>query len=267
MKKLILSTLALALFLSFDKQGTGPIQIFPIAGLTKSVLTIGNSYSRASGMLLKLEQMAFSTGDTVLIDSSLLYAGARMVSHAKSDRVINKIKVKSWDFISLQTHSQEAAFSQEHIDTAVFPSVSKLVVKIQDNNSTPLYYRTWAYQNVNTTLCDSLPNFCSYETMDSLNHARVLYFAQELHGEVAPVGVVWKFLRAQHPEICLYSSDDSHANALGAYTNACVFYTMIFKKSPKFIRYHYNLSDTSQEELVLQVVHNLVYEHLSDWQY
>lgn len=270
MKKNLFITLVVSLFISCKTQEVTPANqeehtIEP--NVTKTLLMIGNSYSRSNGMLEKLELMAISTGDSILIDSSLLYAGARIVNHAKTDNVYDKISSKNWDYVSLQTHSQESAFSQEHIDTIVFPSISNLVDKIYDNNAVPIFYRTWAYKNVNQTLCDSLTNFCSYESMDSLNHARTLYFAKQLSGEVAPVGVVWKYFRDNHPDINLYVEDDSHPSIIGSYITACVYYTIILKKSPKAISYHHNALDTSKEKLVTEAVHDIVYSQLSDWQF
>ena len=53
--------------------------------------------------------------------------------------------------------------------------------------------------------------------------------------ELAPAGAVWRYLRENHPNIPLYSSDGSHPSLAGSYAVACAFYAMIYKKDPTFI--------------------------------
>lgn len=56
--------------------------------------------------------------------------------------------------------------------------------------------------------------------------------SQMYNAAAAPVGVVWKYVRAMYPAIELYDADESHPALAGSYLAACTFYTSLFHKSP-----------------------------------
>jgi hypothetical protein len=57
--------------------------------------------------------------------------------------------------------------------------------------------------------------------------------ADELNAVLAPVGLAWEKAQAMDDKISLYHIDDRHANPIGAYFTACVFYAAFFKTSPE----------------------------------
>ena len=50
---------------------------------------------------------------------------------------------------------------------------------------------------------------------------------------MAPVGNVWAQVHRLDPLFDLYHADGRHANPVGSYLTACVFYSVLFKTSPQ----------------------------------
>ena len=61
--------------------------------------------------------------------------------------------------------------------------------------------------------------------------------ANELSIEVAPVGVAWKAALEGRPELELWGSDGIHPGVEGTYLAACVFYTVIYGKTPEGLKF------------------------------
>jgi hypothetical protein len=57
--------------------------------------------------------------------------------------------------------------------------------------------------------------------------------ARELKAAVAPAGVAWEKALKANPKMTLHIPDLSHPTAAGSYLNACVFYEVLFDKSPE----------------------------------
>ena len=60
------------------------------------------------------------------------------------------------------------------------------------------------------------------------------YFAiaRELGATVAPVGIAWQNAFKENPKLVLHDPDQSHPNAAGSYLAACVFYAILYDKTP-----------------------------------
>jgi hypothetical protein len=47
-----------------------------------------------------------------------------------------------------------------------------------------------------------------------------------------PVGAAWQRLISERPDLVLHDKDNSHPNVAGSFLAACVFYAMLFNRSP-----------------------------------
>ena len=56
--------------------------------------------------------------------------------------------------------------------------------------------------------------------------------SEELGAILAPVGLAWEKAEKEEPGIDLHHRDGRHANPVGAYLTACVFYAVFTGKSP-----------------------------------
>ena len=90
---------------------------------------------------------------------------------------------------------------------------------------------TWGRENGDSQNCASYPPICTYEGMQDRLTESYTEMAQNNESLLAPIGIAWKDIREQHPEINLYSSDGSHPSIQGSYLAACVFYAILFDDS------------------------------------
>lgn len=83
-------------------------------------------------------------------------------------------------------------------------------------------------------------------------------------GFVSPVGAVWHYIRDNHPEIGLYTSDGSHPSQMGSYAAACTFYSVLLRKDPTEILFDYTLPD-STANVIRNAAKTVVFDVLEAW--
>lgn len=191
---------------------------------SKTVLFVGNSYTYAYDMPSLIQRMTASVGDK-LIYAAHTPAGATIRQHANSQHLAQAIQAKPWDFVALQTQSQESAFSQSDFEASVYPNMQSVVKQIRANYSgtVPLFFMTWGYENGVLSRCLFLPYFCTFRGMNDKLQARYLFYARENHGAVVPAATLWRVLRDEYDTLDLYESDGNHPSFVGGYANACAF--------------------------------------------
>ncbi|MCG2430500.1 T9SS type A sorting domain-containing protein [Aequorivita xiaoshiensis] len=234
---------------------------------TKKVLFIGNSYTAANNLPLMVSEMANSTGD-ILIYDSYTPGGFRFMDHATNSTTLSKISSDNWDYVTLQGQSQETSLSQSQMEIEVFPYVEALSNAIRTNNecSQPLFYMTWGRKDGDAQNCAIRPWVCTYEEMDDVIKATYSYLAETNQSELAPAGAVWRYIRENHPNFPLYSSDGSHPSLAGSYAVACAFYAMIYKKDPTFISWNSSL-DENQANIIKAAAKTIVYDEIANWDF
>lgn len=83
--------------------------------------------------------------------------------------------------------------------------------------------------------------------MDDVISETYTFMAESNDAELSPVGTVWRYLKENHPDIHLYSSDGSHPSLAGSYAAATAFYTMIYKKNPTEITWDASLNENQAD--------------------
>ena len=234
---------------------------------TKKVLFLGNSYTAANDLPLMASEMATSTGDVLEYDF-YTPGGYRFLNHAADPTSLNKISTDNWDYVVLQGQSQETAFSQQQLESQVYPYAASLSDAIKENNgcSQPLFYMTWGREEGDSINCPYAPWMCTYEGMDDAIKDAYLFMAESNNAELAPAGAVWRYIRENHPSIDLYSNDGSHPSLAGSYAVATTFYTMIYKKDPTLISWDSNLT-ADEASLIRNVTKTIVYDVISTWDF
>lgn len=214
-----------------------------------------------------ISSMANSTGDALIYDSNTP-GGHRFLNHVVNATSLAKINADAWDYVVLQAQSQETSFSQNQMATQLFPHAVTLSNLIRQNNpcSQPLFYMTWGRQNGDSGNCPYLPWVCTYEGMDDAIRESYLYMAKANNAELAPAGAVWRYLRQNHPNINLYSSDQSHPSLEGSYAAACALYTLIYKKDPTLISWNSSISTTVANTIKL-AAKTVTYDLISNWDF
>ncbi|MGX7667399.1 PKD domain-containing protein [Flavobacterium pedocola] len=231
----------------------------------KKVLFIGNSYTYSNDLPFLVASMAQSTGNTMTYDSNTP-GGYTLQGHSTNATTLSKIQQGNWDFVVLQEQSQLPSFPIEEVQTMVYPYAQSLNTTILQYNpcAETVFYMTWGRQNGDSDNCATNPPVCTYEGMDDLLHDRYMAMANDNQAIVFPVGAVWRNLRTTHPELNLYSGDQSHPSLLGSYAAACTFYTVLYRLDPTLITYNSSLS-INDATIIKNTVKNIVYNHLPQW--
>lgn len=234
----------------------------------RTVLFIGNSYTYAYQMPAMIERMARASGER-LIYKTHTPGGAYVREHARHSGLARLIRAKPWDFVTLQTQSQESAIAQADFEREVYPHVQRIVQQIKANDPTtvPLFFMTWGYENGVGARCGRLPYFCTFDGMNDQLQQRYTFYARENQGAVVPAAAVWRVLRRNHPDINLYESDGNHPSLAGVYANACAFYAMIFNRDPTQLNYNEPALGDSTEAVIQQVVKSVVFDQRQRWDF
>ncbi|WP_309608952.1 T9SS type A sorting domain-containing protein [Flavobacterium sp.] len=247
--------LILSLFLTISLNGFGQIQ-------TRKVLFLGNSYTYVNDLPRIVSDLAANTGDILIYNSNLI-GGYTLENHFASTVSKNKILSSNWDYIVLQEQSQRPAFIGA---LAFLNSFGDLKGFIKQNKPCAQItsFMTWGYQNGDTQNCATNPSVCTYTGMDNLIKDRYMEFSNVFESEVTPVGVVWRYIKQNYPNINLYQSDGSHPSLAGSYLAACCFYTSIFRKNPALISNNYGL-DANTASIIRNATKTLVFDQMLNW--
>lgn len=227
------------------------------------VLFLGNSYTGFNNLPQLVHDVALSAGDTLVFDS-YTPGGYRLTSHSHDLTSIAKIDTGGWDSVVLQGQSREPI-----LETSIFQSgMNGLYTKIRKQNpcATVMPYMTWGRKNGDATYCSYTSVMCTYLGMDTTLRNEYLYMTEVVNGEVAPVSVVWRYIRQHHPSIELYHPDGSHPSTAGSYAAACCFYASIFKKDPTLISFDFGLGPI-EAAAIKQAAKIIVYDQLSQWNF
>ncbi len=202
----------------------------------KRILFIGNSYTYINDLPGTLEKLADSGGFRMETGMSA-QGGWTLADHLKSSDTIAQLENSKWNYIVLQEQSNIPA-SDPIRNSQMYPAARKLTEKITKLGAKPILFVTWGHQSGWPE--NSMP---TYESMQLALNYGYLTVGQQLNTTLAPVGFAWLFLRRNHSQLNLWQEDGSHPNENGTYLAACVFYAVIFEKSPEGLNYHGQLSD------------------------
>ena len=196
------------------------------SGPCTRVLFIGNSYTAVNDLPTMFADLAGSGGQRV--ETGMAAPGGwTLANHASSSDTLGKIKSTNWNYVVIQEQSEIPSI-QLYRTQDMYPAARNLVRDIRNIGATPVFFETWAHR-------DGLPEngMQNYESMQFQIDNGYLGIAQELNVTLAPVGFAWLMVRRQSPQLDLWQADGSHPTEQGTYLAACVFYSVIFKKSPE----------------------------------
>ncbi len=199
------------------------------------VLFLGNSYTYFNKMPQMFAHLARSGGDTVDVGMSAP-GGWTLREHQKAGRTRKKLDEKKWDFVVLQEQSVIPSVPGTR-EKEMYPAARVLDGMIRAKGARTIFFMTWGRRG----------GFLRYRHRSFGDMQRALYegyttIARELRARVAPVGPAWKRAMEKQPGLDLWGKDGSHPNKSGSYLAACVFYAVIYKKSPVGLSFHADLS-------------------------
>jgi hypothetical protein len=208
-----------------------------------NILFIGNSHVYMHFMpIMLMELVKAADRGTTLVADQCTGEGVSLEWHWKNQATRDMLVSKKWDYVVLQ---DRAGGPLEERDS--FEAHSRLLdQEIKKLGAQTVFYMTWALK--------SQP-----QTQAALTKAYG-HVAAELSAKLAPVGLAWEKAHQSDPELDLYHPDGRHANPLGAYLTACVFYSVILGLSPEglpgklFIKGKNRVSLDKERALFLQKV-------------
>lgn len=232
---------------------------------TKSILFIGNSYTQCNGGLENmLKSLAASKGIEIEAEASAI-GGYSLHKHCNNQQTLDKIRSNYWDYVVLQEFSLYPAYPPEVVDTLTYPYAKILSDMVHDQSiCTQIYfYMTWGRKNGYLSDTTYMP-LTTFDGMQRRLAESYCEMAVDNDGSVAPVGVAWKYVRDNYPEINLFTEDNSHPSPQGTYLAACVFYASIFKTSPEGATFTYGLS-IEEANILQRVAAIVVLKNMDVW--
>jgi hypothetical protein len=183
------------------------------------VLFIGNSLTQYNGGLpLIMEQLCASTGMRPVPIFDMVYRyGATWAQIWDTTPARNVIEQGNWDYVVLQDHSTAGMKYRSEMDVYA-RRFSRLIYSV---GARPVFFMTWPHGD---QLSDQRTIASAYANVTAANN-----------GILAPVGLAWERVRRERPRFDLYDPRDNptkHPNAAGSYLAGCVFYSVLFHKSP-----------------------------------
>ena len=184
--------------------------------MTLEVLFIGNSHTYLNYMPQMLLALVSAEDRGFELDvDQCTGEGVSLEWHWNNPPSRNKIKDKHWNYVVLQDRSggplEEPDSFARH--------AGLLEAEIRKQDAKVIFYMTWA-------------NRLRPETQAVLadTYAKM---AQELGAILAPVGLAWEAVLRVDPDFDLHHQDGRHANPIGSYLTACVFYSVLSNTSPE----------------------------------
>ncbi|WP_445680139.1 hypothetical protein [Radicibacter daui] len=192
----------------------------PLAGTAKSVALYGNSYTHYNNSIsTRLRDLAaglLPDGAAGYRYRSLTISGGLLGWHEAN--LALQSRLVPWDVAVFQGNSTEPVDEKPESREYFTESAGRMAAAAQQAGTQVLYFMTWA------------PKDAPDQTV-RLAEA-YLEIAGKTGGTVAPVGLA--FARAQQAAVApdLYFVDGKHPSLAGTYLAACVFFAVLYNRSP-----------------------------------
>jgi hypothetical protein len=248
--RLGLSTCVTATILNGCGQKTPKVKALPI-------LFLGNSYTYTNDLPDLLKQLAAAANQAIVAEA-IAEPGWQLQEHATSEDSFDARAAQAWRYVVLQEQSVIPAIPAERA-SSMFPAVRSLAEQLAPIGRQPLLFMTWGRER-------GMPEsgFADYASMQTAISTGYLTIAAELDIAIAPVGEAWRTIVTQHPSIRLWDDDGSHPSLAGSFLAACVFYTVLYRRSPKGIAYTAGL-DPQTATILQEVAGNIVLNSWATW--
>lgn len=215
-------------------------------------LFIGNSYTQYNHLVRQVQAIAASTGHKLSV-KLVEHGGWTLKRHASNPETLDAIREGNWDFVVLQEQSKAPAREKDWVRENVYKPAYSLdsLRRLYNPKGKTVFYMTWGH------------NIDTYAEMQQRLAESYLEITRWLNARCAPVGIAWKRIRTENPDLMLYNPDHSHPSMQGSYLAANVFCTVFFQK-PYTSSYLAGLS--RKEALYLQqTAQETVLSNLSLW--
>lgn len=202
--------------------------LFPYLGMAQSspkkVLWVGNSYTYFHDLPKIVEQLASEQGQQLTI-TPVLKGGERFKGHLTNPRLLELLKQGGWDYVVLQEQSTLPAGPTVKVAEEVYPYAHTLdsLAHAASPDTHVVYYMTWGHRYGSIyDMWGDYPMYKTYEGMQIRLTTSYIEMAYANGGLCAPVGIAWKMVRSERPDINLYEPDNFHPSLEGSWLAANV---------------------------------------------
>lgn len=202
------------------------------------VLYLGNSHTFYNDLPQLTYDLALSNGDTIIFESNT--PGGCTLGHPENGHFYNQISLElilsmEWDYVILQEQSLFAVIDY-YRDNYMYPGARSLdsLIKLNNECTETIIQLIWGKKSGGEFCINShcTIDFMNFSHMQDSLTAEYLRLADTLSCTVAPTGEAWKEVIQNNEALELFSPDESHPSLAGSYLTACVYYAVLFQKSP-----------------------------------
>lgn len=185
---------------------------------------LGNSFTFVNSADFILKEIAWKEGHYLDMNVNA-YPGAYFRSHLALEGSMDVISHGGYDWFILQDQSTQAARFGRDSTTSIsdYTKTISKVIRYFAPQTRILLEQTWAFSQ------DNYGSFGSFEEFDRCSGKGVAQLSKLAEAEISPIAKAFAIIRAERPDIEIYSTDFHHPAAYGAYVKACVNYLMIFR--------------------------------------
>lgn len=186
----------------------------------KKILFIGNSFTFANELDVKVREMAASAG--IAVESARVAKGGYHLyqyANPQSEDGIwarRELESQKWDYVVLQDHSLGPILEKDQFLAAS----ATLCSLIRQVGAQPVFYQTWAYRPGSEKLRST---GMDYETMHTMLQQAYAQAATANEALCVPVGEAFRIQLKRGGADPLWSVDDYHPCLAGTYLASAVF--------------------------------------------
>ena len=178
------------------------------------ILFVGNSHTYYNDMPVLLSRIAGANGRGPIETRRSVEPGVDLRWHWNSTKTRGRISSRPWDYVVLQERSGGPLENRD----SFFKHARLLDAEIARAGAKTMFFMTWA-------------NYMRAETQQPVSEA-YSEISGELDAVLVPVGQAWQNVYGKRPGLVLHAPDNRHANFLGSYLTACVFYATLLGSAP-----------------------------------
>ncbi|HEY4003198.1 MAG TPA: hypothetical protein VGO93_30295 [Candidatus Xenobia bacterium] len=189
------------------------------------VLFVGNSLTDHNGMPQTVAGLAKTAPRALYVQPELdcPHGVITFETHWKSGQVKTMVeKGGHWDWAVFNENSAVPSFPMGELRREMYPYGHQFHDYLKGRGVKMLLVMTWGFKDGDRA---NNPND-TFDAMGDRLQRGYEGLADELHVPIAPVGLAWKQVRRERPDLNLYE-DDHHPSAMGSYLMACVVYRVL----------------------------------------
>lgn len=195
------------------------------------ILWVGNSFTYYNDLPSMVQRIA-STQKIKLAYAQMTKGGERLAGHLENRKLLDTIARGGWDYVVLQEQSSMPAMSTQSVAREVYPAAHRLdsLIHAASPQAHVVFYMTWGHKYGNRKPIAGYPPINTYEGMQERLITSYLEMTYDNGAWCAPVGMAWRRVRSERPDLQLYRQDCFHPSAAGSYLAANVIFTTIFRR-------------------------------------